>query len=268
MDPTNQQNFNEPPQANYTNPNLTTDSNQEFSNQNEVKKSNFKIIKWLIILSIFILLIGVGAYFSLNNKEEIINILKSDKTSQISKSLNSNLSLIKDPSPSQSEEITNNTILYKNNYEPKISFSYPADNKWEVKDYYYNKPNISHIPGMISVIAVVDKECKDMCEEVFAFGIFERGSRADPGIDSKEKAMALDPSYILVSKRNLTLDSLNGTRLEYMRKGSENGNSIDYIFTNEKYAFYIGVNMNAGAIGRMNYQEIGDEIANSIKFSQ
>ncbi len=267
----NNLNINPVPQFPKENPNPIQETNQIPENKNELNKpSQFtsKIIKILAILILLILIMGSVSFILFNKQNKILNFSKNSKSTKTPAGVNANVTFIKIPTPSLSKVIMNDTISYKNNYDPKISLRYPANNSWEVKDAYYNTPKISHIPGQIGVISVTYKYCQKDCEESINIDIIEKGSKADQGLGMMEKAYAVNPAFKLVSKKSITQDKLKGTRFEFEREGSRNGNVIRYEFTNEKYAFYITVNPQAGSLYKMNLQEFGDEIAKTIKFSQ
>jgi Tfp pilus assembly protein PilE len=226
-------------------------------------QNGFGVVEGLLILVIVGILGGTGWYvWNSNNKtNDLLN--SAEKSSSIGAKATKKNTVTKneavDKYPSWKEE---------KNQEYKYSFKFPNENGWKS---FINMTEANSQPysigERINNTGVDYTLCGSNCGLVFGLRVFAKGTKADVGPHyAEDTEMKGNQYYKLTSKSAVSINGTKGTRWEYAPGDESASNIIYYYFTNDKYAYYITVNLNGAKTDKVDLTKSGEEIFSTLKF--
>lgn len=148
-----------------------------------------------------------------------------------------------------------------------FSYKYPADGKWQTFYTESDKDSQAYKDGeLINTAGVNYTACGKNCGLVFSFGVYKKGSKADPGKNFAADRMKDNDFYSRAYKQPVTLDGASGYRSEYAPGNNSVAGIMFYYFTkgDKSYAFIL--NLNGAVADGINLTERGDRIMETFKF--
>lgn len=152
------------------------------------------------------------------------------------------------------------------NTEFGFSYKYPAENGWETF-LLKASAQTAAIGERVNNTGVDYTLCGRNCGGVFAFGVYAKGTSADPGSSWGEKQMAGNTYYKLSSKQSVTKNGVTGTRWEYTPGDSNAAKIVYYYFSKGNLSYAFTVNNNGAVTDKADLTERGEKIMGTFQFT-
>lgn len=227
----------------------------------KANQKGFSVVEMLIVIVVIGLLGTVGwlvydRQSSKTNKEQTVNTQTQSETSN------------KDTSKKEEVKPADESANWKEekNVDFGFSYKYPSDNGWET--FLIKADNQAYATGeRVNNTGVNYTLCGRNCGLVFAFGVYSKGTSADPGSSWGEKQMSGNTYYKLSSKQSVSKNGATGTRWEYTPGDSNTAKIVYYYFSKGNLSYAFTVNGNGAITDKADLTERGEKIMGTFQFT-
>jgi Tfp pilus assembly protein PilE len=152
------------------------------------------------------------------------------------------------------------------NTEFGFSYKYPTESGWETF-LIKADPQMRASGERVNNTGVNYTLCGRNCGLAFAFGIYAKGTSADPGSSFGEKQMNGNTYYKLTSKQSVSKNGVTGTRWEYSSDDSNTAKIIYYYFSKGSLSYAFRVNSSGAITDKTDLTERGEKIMDTFQFT-
>ncbi len=165
------------------------------------------------------------------------------------------------------EPIQPTPIVWRDNTNAEQGFSlrYPSNSQWSLSQGKNTAPANGRIyTSSVEYHETTSKEGINAFELVVA----KKGSSQDFDLPNIKTVMAKNDFFELVKEEGVKVGGLSGMVLEYQAKKSDLGNIKYYFFEKNETVYNVVINYLGDKSETTNIVDFGDQILNSLEFSQ
>lgn len=227
----------------------------------KVNQKGFSVVEILFVMVVVGLLAAIGwlVYDRQNNKsnKEQANTTPAQTETQKAETPKQEVAEPADETANWKEE---------KNTEFGFSYKYPSDSGWE--SFLLRATSPGDASGeKVNNAGINYTLCGRNCGLVFAFGVYTKGSSADPGSSWGEKQMSGNTYYKQTSKQSVTKSGITGTRWEYTPGASNTAKIVYYYFSKGNLSYAFTVNSNGAITDKADLTERGEKIMSTFQFT-
>lgn len=228
----------------------------------KINQKGFSVVEILIVIVVVGLLGTVGwlVYDRQNNK--------SDKEKANTAQTQTETQKVETPKQEEAKPV-DETANWREEKSTEFGFSYkyPSDTGWETFLLRATSPGDAS-GEKVNNAGVNYTLCGRNCGLVFAFGVYAKGTSADPGSSWGEKQMNGNTYYKQSAKQSVTKNGVTGTRWEYMPSDSNTAKIVYYYFSKGNLSYAFTVNSNGAITDKADLTERGEKIMSTFQFTK